>query len=942
MIGITRFFLHMVVTICSTALLANSSYAQILPDTTLLNKSNVINSGNTRVISGGTTVGANLFHSFSEFSIPSSATVLFNNALDIQNIISRVTGKSTSVINGLIQSNGTANLFLINPNGIIFGKDASLNIGGSFVATTADAVRFGQSEFFSASNPEAPSPLLTVNPNALLFNQIVAAPIQNSSIAPAGKNPAGLQVSGLRVRDGKSLLLVGGKVNIDGGQLNAFGGRVELSGLASTGTVALQIEQDNFRLSSFDESAMKADVSLANQSRVSVEAGGGGSIAVNARNLEVSGASVVSAGIGNGLGTANRVAGDITLNATEEIKVDGAGSYVFNRVRPQAVGNGGNVTVNTRELLVRNGAQVGTSTFGAGNGGNLEVSAQTVQLIGRSAQFRTSLYAATNANAIGNGGNLTIKAGSLLVQDGAQVSSDTFGAGKGGSLTVNANIINIIGASGLFAQQNTRGATGKVGDLTINTKTLSVRDGAKVSGGTFGAGKGGNLNVNADTVSVIGSDIVNGSSSRLSTQNYRGATGNAGDLTITAKTLSVQDGAQVSSGTFGAGESGNLKVNVDTVSVAGNNTFDATSSKLTTQNEGVTGNAGNLTITGKTLLIRDGGQIGTGIFGGGNGGNLTVNVDTVQVIGNNTFDGSRSGLFTSTGQNSTGAAGDLKINAQQLLVGDKAGVFVKSLGLGNAGNLSINARSITLDDGTLSGDTRSIKTNPNKSQATITLQVKDLLLLRRGSNITTNATGENVIGGDINIYTNILAAFQNSDITANSDDYRGGNVIINTRSLFGIQFRDVASRITSDITASGATRELSGNVEITTPDIDPTNSLIELSTNLVDASQQISTACTPGSRQYNNSFVATGRSGLPISPTEPLQDQNTYSAWVRFQGKPENLNTASTNKPPLIAANPTIIEASGWIADTRGNIELVAPDKVSPKIKHSFSCTNSK
>jgi filamentous hemagglutinin family protein len=271
--------------------------AQIVPDSTLPTNSSVRERGDTSLIEAGTTKGTNLFHSFDSFSIPTGTTAYFNNSAAIENIISRVTGKFVSSIDGAIAANGAANLFLLNPNGIIFGGNARLNIGGSFLASTANSLKFADGTQFSATATQV-TPLLTVSvPVGLQFggnsgairvlgkgHDVIAADYQ--PILRGNSSDVGLQV-----QPQQTLAIVGGDVSLEGGVVTAQAGRIEL-GSVDNGLVKIERTNSGWSLGYEGVSTFK-DIQLDGRSLVDASGGGGSSIQIQGRKLQLGDSSLV-------------------------------------------------------------------------------------------------------------------------------------------------------------------------------------------------------------------------------------------------------------------------------------------------------------------------------------------------------------------------------------------------------------------------------------------------------------------------------------------------------------------------------------------------------------------------------------------------------------------------------------------------------------------------
>ena len=947
---------------------ATRALGQITPDNTLGNESSVVtpnvnvNGALADLIEGGAIRDSNLFHSFSDFNVAEFGRVYFANPAGVANILSRVTGGNVSNILGTLGVSGNANLFLINPNGIVFGPNSRLDVGGSFFGSTADSVLFEDGTVFSAKNPNG-KPLLTINiPSGLQY----------------GSNPGTItnqSFFGLRVPNGQTLGLIGGEVTIPNGALFALDGRIELGSVGSNGVVNLTPTDTSFVL---DYSGVKEfqDISLSDAALVITSGESGGSIQVQGANVSLRDRSFIFAdtlGSQNGGGIEVRASqlsleggsqitadvtrsgqgGDVTVDASESVRVVGIsadgttlsslGADVFRG----ATGKGGDVSITTGQLIVSDGAQVSAGTRGEGDSGNLTVNADSaVQVIGTLAngQFASGLFAVTTGT--GNAGDLRITTGKLMVSDGALVLASTFGEGDGGTLSVDASsTIQVIGTSadGRFVSSlstQTQG-TGKAGNVSITTGELMVSDGARVSASTFGQGDGGTLSVDASSrVQVIGTSADVRFPSGLFARTF--GKGNAGDVSITTGKLMVSDGASVSASTSGEGNGGNLSVDASsTVQVIGTIADGNIPSALSTQtNPGSTGNAGNLSITTGQLMVSDGAVVSAETFGEGDGGSLSVNASsTVQVIGTTADSEFPSGLFIQANREGTGDAGDLlSITTDKLIISDGAIVSARSFRQGTtAGTVDINANSIFLNNnGRITAETAG------GDESSINLFSRDIRLLNE-SKIITDAQNT-ATGGNIFIDTDTLVGLGNSDITANADEGEGGRVEINAQGIFGLEFRD---RLTpdNDITStSNRGSSFNGDVILNISQIDPTSGLIELPGSPVDAEAILANdLCGFENNRIagGSSFIITGKGGLPPTPEDPVINAHRTVRWrtrpglpntrqrlqAQAKAKSHESRKAKSHESHSVRRSQdkkVIIEAQGWVTAKDGTIMLTA------------------
>ncbi|KYC35392.1 hypothetical protein WA1_06085 [Scytonema hofmannii PCC 7110] len=975
---------------------SNSTLAQVTPDTTLGAEGSVV-TPNVEIkgvvsdaqgqelevlrIDGGAIRGGNLFHSFQEFNVGEGRGVYFTNPQGIENILSRVTGANRSEILGRLGVLGNANLFLLNPSGIVFGQNASLDVEGSFVASTASSLKFADSTEFNATNPQS-TPLLTINvPIGLQF----------------GSNAASVSISGsrLQVNPGKSLALVGGNVSINGGKLIAPSGRVELGGVAGENTVKLFPNGDFFGLN-FPQGVPQANVSLTNQAEVNVRSSNGGSIAVNAANVNMSGRSQLLAGI-SGIGSPNTQAGDIKINATGTVAI-ADDSRIFNEVARNAVGNSGSINIITGSLKLTNGAELSASTYGKGDAGTVNITAtdaikldgkdnngfdsdvsstnskQISLILGRlldldffktffprlngeggsecevcGTRVNSGVFSIVESGAEGKAGDVTISTGSLELTNGADISTSTYGKGDAGSVNITATNAIKFNDSNAFSQVNS-GAEGKAGGVTIRTGSLELTNGAQLSASTSGR-DAGSVNITATDFIKFDGEDKDGFNSGAFSQVNSGAEGKAGGVTIRTGSLELTNGAQLSASTSGKGDAGSVNITAtDFTKFDGEDKDGFNSGAFSQVNSGAEGTAGGVTIRTGSLELTNGAQLSASTSGKGDAGSVNITATDFTKFDGEDKDGFNSGAFSQVNSGAEGTAGGVTIRTGSLELTNGAQLSASTSGKGDAGSVNIGVGSLELTNGAVI----SASTNGKGDAGSVNITATDFIKFNDSvafSQVNSGAVGK---AGDVTISTGSLDLNDGAVISASTfGKGDAGSVNITATDFIKFDGEDkngfnsgAFSQVSSEAVGTA------GGVTIRTGSLELTNgAVISASTNGKGNAGSVNITVTDvikfdGEDKDGNSSGAfsqvssgaVGTAGGVTISTSSLELTNGAAISASTNGKGD-AGSINLNVTGLFSATDSEIVTSatqssgGAIAITAGNIRLYGDSDITTNVE---------
>jgi filamentous hemagglutinin family protein len=874
----------------------------------------VSGNGNNFDITGGLSKGQTLFHSFTDFSIPNNGQANFINPVGNRDIITRVTGNLFSDINGLLKTNG-ANFLLINPNGVVFGTSAQLDVGKAFVGSTANSIDLFDAAgktFNFGVNGAGDAALLTVNAN-VLFNPSRLVIGGNLPGSRGIENYGTLQTP----NDNQYIGLVGGNVTLNGGSIVAPGGRVDLGGLNSAGTINI----NNQGLGFAGNNLTRSNVSLLNGAQVNVAANQvlgtvntfssdvstlGSRININANNVQIvnskstlnTAPSSLSAGLNQNSGIKTTATGGINLEATGQVTLNNGA--ISNTINPGATGQLGDINIAANSINVANSSQIWARGDGSGNSGNVNIKAiQDIAISGT--EDRTLLQ-----------GNITGDLSAIYASNAGRGDAGKIAIETPGNLTVTnrGGISSYFGGTGVG---NTQG-------IRINVGNLSLKNLSNIGSIIYtGTGNAGNIDIKTTgDLTIFGTDnrsllqVSNSTFSAISTLNL--GRGDAGKVTInTNGTLSLTNrgGILSSIGDLGVGNSQGIGITANNIKVE-------KFSRVLADNNG-TGNAGNIDIkttgdltvsgTDDRSIIKGNetspfSSISSVIKGKGKTGQISIDtkgnlsLDNVSVISSSVAD---TGAGDSQGVN---------ITAKNISLSNLSDIGTSTYGgTGNAGNIDIK----TTGNLTLSGSDNSDfvqKTSIPLTQISSFTNGKG-----DAGKITIDVQGNVSISNRAGIFATILSRGD-----GNSPGIKIKASSVNLTNLSAIE----------SISFPGG-KGNTGNIDITSKgDVNLTGNSRISSSN--ESQGEVANISLTGDRvKLNNSSIfaeAAGAKGgniqLTLNDQLLLRNTSKISTTSGSQNKNGNGGNITINSPLIIAAPGTNNISANAFAGNGGKVNITS------------------
>ena len=774
--------------------------AQILRDGTVGPGASVQPVGPSYVIGEelGATSGSNLFHSFSEFNIAANESATFTGNAAVQNIISRVTGDNGSALYGALNTTiPGANFFLINPNGIVFGPDATFNVDGAFHASTSDSLTFGNGERFGVDTGTPPI-LSSTDPASFGFIGATAQPIVLNGTSMSGTKGVTLDASSVHFRDGAQVHSLTVDSQAGGDVLISAADEVTFEGVGATGEASaitaftagsgaggsisirasdISLDDGAFLLSGTFGTGQGSDINLeaTGEVRFAGRDGAGGSAIVRATgNPEL---SVKGGSINIEATTVNATDGAVILG-TDGANITIIASDSFSLSAASGVAAQTNSDVDSGDILISapitsldEGAWIFNTTESAASGGGIFITAQDSLLLSRNSAL-ASLVLST-----GEGGSIDIDAGNLRASDGSSISTVTAQAGDAGDITMRvAGDLTVTSAPEVadlsLISATTLGA-GDAGSISVNARTVNISGRGRVSADTDGPGQGGRVDIVAsESIIVDGNLPLPGLDVGATISAFATSSGATGSIVLDAPIIELRNGGGLFGGATQTGRSADI-------TLLAHERFTATGQGITGQSSFVFSDAANdanggfILIDAPVVSLEDGARISTNIteFGRGDAGSIEIRAHEELSMSGVDANGSGSRLLSQSNSADGGDAGSVEVNAARVRLRDGANISSVSYSdQGRGGDVIIAAETVDVSGfSSLSASTEGAGVG-----GSVVVEAQTALL-SEGAQVVTSAGGTGAAGRvEIVASERLSVSGESTQISAVSEDPNNG------------------------------------------------------------------------------------------------------------------------------------------------------------------------